>query len=390
MKKNIKLYQLAILLGLIIISTSCTFLRTFFNAFPNSKDSAVFPSIPLPASSYCANWASYDVTKLYYVDTTCYQMIHSDKNIDEEIENIVKLDSFLLHNKTTAFMIIENDKIILEKYYHGHDTSTPFQVFSVSKSVVATVVGLAIEDGYIHSIYDSMVTYLPNIHRSLYPIRLIDLLDMRSGIDDSFTLTAELYYGINLNRIVKKAKLNRPIGSTFQYSNWSTQQLMFIVEAATGRPFIQYFQQRLWDPLGTEYSGSWTLDSKKDSVVRAFAGLSITARDLAKFGLAYLNNGVYAGKQIIPTSWVEETMTLHNMDTTLFSGIDNDFPYNMHWRLIRDKEVISAVGLLGQFLYIDKRNNRIVIRIGDAPGNVDWIKFFESSLFTSNAIESIN
>ncbi|MEG2071027.1 MAG: serine hydrolase [Bacteroidales bacterium] len=375
-----------------IILSSCTFLRATFLESPNTKDSKYFPSYPLSPMLYTGKWVCDNLKCDFLIDTVTFlvkeninsdfyrtnEVLEGEDSLANQADNLINLDDFFKKTETTAFLVIENGKIIYEKYYDKHQVSDAFQVFSISKSLVALTLGIAIDEGFIDSIYDSVKKYTPEIDTSLYGMRLIDLLDMRTGIKNSFILTTKLYYGNNIRSISDKVKYDEAIGSKFEYSNWATQQLMFVIEAATKQAFPEYFKEHLWDKLHPEYAGAWSLDSEKDSNARAFGGLSISARDLATVGLLMLNEGKLGDQQVISPEWIKETFTLHYYDVSAFSLKGNDYPYNMNWRIIKNREKICAIGFLGQYLYINKTDNRIIIRFGNKNGKVDWIDFMMS------------
>lgn len=387
-KKNVRKNSLFIL-GLLLnyLFSSCTFMRAAFYNYPDARDARIFASHTLPPAATSLEKvnivAGNEFGKMFYSDRSQGREEDIFGMSPSRVAGADTLDVVLRSNGTSAFMVLDENGIVYEKYYR-HSTDHAFQVFSVSKSFVGIVVGIAIEEGFIRSVEDSVKNYLPSLDPSCSGLRIIDLLDMRTGVDDSFLMTMNLYYSDNLKRTAGRIKMNSKADKGFHYSNWATQQLMFLVEAATGQFFPDYFHRKLWEPLGMEFPGYWSLDSKTNSNVRAFCGLSLAMRDLARFGMLLLGDGQWKGKEIISPSWIHNTLTLSYPDSDRHACSFSDYPYSLHWRIVREQQILSAIGLFGQFLYIDRENRRIIIRLGNRSGKVDWIQLFRSMEFVTS------
>ena len=182
---------------------------------------------------------------------------------------IEDFDSFLAKNRTQAFIVIQNDVIIYEQYFNGYSRDSIVTSFSTAKSVTSTLIGIAIYEGYIHSMDDPITNYLPELAErdpAFKNITIRDLLMMSSGIkyaespfvngDDSKT-----YYFPDLRQLaLEDTRIVGPPGEKFLYNNYHPFLLGLILERTTGTSVTDYLQEKVWKPIGMEYPGSWSLD----------------------------------------------------------------------------------------------------------------------------------
>jgi CubicO group peptidase (beta-lactamase class C family) len=240
------------------------------------------------------------------------------------------LDEFLAETRTTAFMVIQDDSILFEKYYRGYADSSISNIFSASKSVTSLLVGIAVDEGYISSVDDPITKYLPELkEKEGYwdQLTIRHLLNMRSGIkfeesySSPFAEVARLYYGRSQFKQISKMDFEYAPGEAHNYQSVSTSLLSMAVERTTGKELGVYLKEKVWDPVGMEFDASWSLDDKKHRSTKSFCCLNTTARDLAKIGRLYINKGNWQGKQIVSEDWV-------NASTT--PNLDNDC-YQYQW-----------------------------------------------------------
>lgn len=340
---------------------SCTSYRIFTNNIPHYGDMKCFPYVEFPASSTPNPFP----TKYYQY------------NFSPDFQK------FLRTHHTTALLVIQNDTIRLEYYAPTICSGQSLELFSISKSIVASIMSIACEEGYISSVKDKLGDYLSHLPQGYENITLEDLLNMRSGIKTTLYHSAWLYYSSNLKRSLYHISISSCPGNTYSYNNADTQWLIAVIEEATRQKFCNYFYQKLWIPLHTEYAGSWSIDSRKHNTARGFCGLNISLRDLARLGICFLKNGQYEGHQLLPASWLQRTFSpsLEEKSNT------DDFIYHMHWRIITPQVEFLAKGLFGQYMYINKAKNSVVIRLGSNESSVAWIPFFRR-LLTSSTLNS--
>lgn len=291
-------------------------------------------------------------------------------------KNTHTLDAFLAEHESVAFAFIVDDTVWKEQYYNGYDKSDYVTSFSVAKSFVATLTGIATEEGAISSIDDPVTGYLDYLDAATFgDITIRHLLNMRSGLNanegyyNPFGDVAKYYYGTNLDKYLTKVKKKSPPDQYFEYLSVNTQLLADVLEEATGIPLQQYLEERLWVPLGMQSDGLWSIDSKKNRQVKAFCCISAKAMDFARLGRLYLNNGSWNGKQILSQQWISQTLDYPE------GNIDwQDYPYSFQWRITR-YGAYFAKGIKGQYIYVFPDKKLVAVRFGKSYDDIDWADF---------------
>lgn len=286
-----------------------------------------------------------------------------------------KLDDFVEQNKSLAFLIIRNDSILYEKYFDKYNAGSVVPSFSMAKSFTSILLGIAIDEGYIKSVSQSVTDFIPELLKKdtcFKEITIEHLLDMKSGIAykeqyaNPFGNVTRDYYGRNLWASVMRLHIEEKPGKTFHYASINSQILAFIIERATGKKLPDYFKEKLWEPLGMEYEGSWSLDSKKYNHAKAFCCVNATARDFAKIGKLYLDQGKWNGKQIISEKWIKQSLDFNRSISSAF--------YSYQWWHYAPGD-FYAQGYLGQFIYVCPSKKIIIVRLGKSK-NIHWPSFF--------------
>jgi len=320
---------------------------------------------------------------IYKDSNYVFQFYKNNKNISLEYS----LPGYLSNNKyktieklidktgTLSFLIIRNDTIIYEKYYSDKTQEQIFPSFSVSKSYISSLIGIAIDEGYIKSVNQTISDYLTEFKdKNIGQITIENLLNMKTGLSfnenysNPFGDIAKYYYGKNLKKFIKHLKVKEVQGKKYEYVSVSTIILSLILEKATGVKTDEYLQNKLWKPLGMEYDASWSVDSKKHNVVKAFCCLNARTIDYAKLGRLYLNKGKWNGKQIISEQWINKSIE-YSKDST------SSFYYNYQWR-VGYKGDFFAKGALGQFIYVYPAKNIIIVRNANEYGIDNWQDIF--------------
>ncbi len=279
------------------------------------------------------------------------------------------LDSLVENTPTVAFLIIRNDTILYERYAEKFDRASLVASFSAAKSYTATLLGIAIDEGFIESENELLIKYVPELAQSpgFDKITIKHLLQMTAGIksNDSpfnpFSDAAVLYYGKNIRKYLTKLEVAYPPGERFQYVNANTQLLGLIVERATKKSLSTYLQEKIWTQIGMEYDATWSIDRKKEGIEKSYCCLNTCAIDYAKFGRLFLNKGNWNGKQIVSEDWVQKST---KVDTLNGSRWD----YQYQWWLNDKNGNFSARGMYGQQVYVNPSKNIVMVRLGKRDG----------------------
>ncbi|MCX6249069.1 MAG: serine hydrolase [Bacteroidetes bacterium] len=287
------------------------------------------------------------------------------------------LEKFLSAQKTLAFLILRKDTIIYESYFNGYDKLSVIPSFSVAKSFVSAMIGIAVSEGSIKDIHQPVTDYLPELKDPGFKkVTLEDILTMRSGIkfnegySNPFGEAAKFYYGLNLRRYTLKLKVVKSPGKEYDYQSGNTQILSMVLEKATGMRLATYFEEKIWKPMGAGHPATWSLDSKKHREAKSFCCINAVPEDFALFGQLYLDKGVSGGHEVVPSSWVDETLKIQN-DSRDSQG----YPYTYFWRVLNNGSFF-AKGILGQFIFVCPQKQVVIIRMGESAGDLDWPEFF--------------
>ncbi len=268
--------------------------------------------------------------------------------------------------RTASLLIFHRDSMLFERYGEGFTRDSVSNSFSVAKSIVSVLTGIALREGHIDSLGETVASYLPSFRKGRRSeVRIRDLLSMRSGLNweesgaDPFSHNARAYYGDDLMGLIRELKVVGNPGSRFDYQSGNTLILGALLREATGMPLAEYAEKKLWQPLGAVHPAFWNLDHKK-GMEKAFCCFYAIPRDLARIGKLYLQKGVRKGKKLLDSSYVERSLSPSGR-----KGNKSPF-YGYFWWLeeYEGKEVFYARGILGQYIILVPEDDLIIVRTG--------------------------
>ena len=292
-------------------------------------------------------------------------------------------DEFLRGTDTLAFLVVDEDRLVYERYFGGADRQARQTSFSVAKSFLSTLVGIAIDEGSIGSITDPVTEYLPELAERdprFERITLRDLLTKSSGIryeEQSLPLPwgddVDTYYGTDLRDLALSAtQIVRPPGQEWLYNNYNPLLLGLVLERATGMSVSDYMATRLWQPLGAEADATWNLDSQGSGFEKLESGLNATPVDFARFGQLFLHRGQWNGTRIVSRDWVRVATAA---DTTADPAVH----YQYFWWIDTERPGrFFALGNFGQYIYVAPDAGSVIVRNGRDWGvdNDTWLTVF--------------
>jgi CubicO group peptidase (beta-lactamase class C family) len=287
-------------------------------------------------------------------------------------------------NFTNALLILKHGEIVYEKYLNNTDAGTHFVSYSMAKSFLSTLIGLAVSDGSIHSLDDPLVKYIPELKGSGYDgVTIRQTLQMRSGVDyeerydfgSHPSAAARVFENVlveNKERFADLApqlKRSRPPGGAFNYSTMDTAVLGWMLERAIKRPIAGYMSERLWQPLGMQSYGFYIADGPP-GIGRELSGMgyNATLRDYARFGLMMLHGGRGGpnNAQVVPAEWVKQATASVDIDGAGPTG-PIKLGYGYQWWTLAGTAAYVALGLQGQFIFVDPTTQTVVVKLSFFP-----------------------
>lgn len=272
--------------------------------------------------------------------------------------------------RTAAYLVIKDDEIVYENYWLRFDENSLLNSFSVAKSIVAILLGIAIDEGKIGSIDQKVVDYLPWFNSHLdSSLTIIDLLSMSSGLSWSEEFAnpnsdvVKAYYGNKLDKLIKNTHVKNKPGKKWSYQCGNTVLLSMIIESATGMPISKYAEKKLWIPLGAEHEAYWG-KSDTNGLTKAFCCFYATPKDFAKLGLLVLHKGNYMGKQIVSEEYIDKVTSPCKW---LYYGKKHVDFYGLHFWLVKHhgEYLPYFSGMFGQYIIIYPKENAVVVRFGE-------------------------
>ena len=280
---------------------------------------------------------------------------------------------FLQDTKTSALLVIQDDVIRYENYFFGGDEATVFSSNSMGKSFVSALMGFAVADGSIDSVNDPLGKYIPEfVGTDLENIPIKACLQMASGIDfdedtDMNSFSMRTLMGTPAMEVIAGYGVQEPPFTYRRYLSINTEILGQIIKNATGKGLGEYMEEKLWTRIGSAHDAYWTLNNGTEL---ANGGLSISLRDYARFARLYLHEGNWNGEQLLPRDWIRDSLDI-SADYSK-PGANNDgynaIGYGYQWWVPEGNQgEFMAIGVYGQFLYVNPEQNVIIVKVNADP-----------------------
>ncbi|TXK46054.1 serine hydrolase [Pontibacter qinzhouensis] len=273
--------------------------------------------------------------------------------------------------ESVAFLVVKQDSILHEQYWQGYSSKSLSNSFSVAKSIVSLLVGVAIKEGKIKSLDQPVGDFLPAFREGAKAqITLQHLLWMSSGLnwDESYSsplsITTEAYYGTDLSKVISRLEAVESPGQQFSYKSGDSQLLAFVLEAATGQKVSAYAQEKLWRKIGAAQDAEWSIDHQ-NGIEKAYCCFFSNARDFARLGKLYLHQGVWHGDTIVDPEYVKASLTPSGLPAA--SDKQKVDYYGYQWWLMpnyKGQQIFYARGILGQYIIVIPEKELVIVRLG--------------------------
>ena len=322
------------------------------------------------------------------------------KGADGEEQSI---DQMVERTETDAFVVLHKGKLIEERYANGMQRDSVHLINSISKTFVGMLAGILVEEGALNP--DHLLSqYAPQFEGSAFDQTTVrHALDMTGAAkfgedypnwdDDFWVETAVLGWRPDLagqagTRSLKQFVFTRSDkeqedGEKWHYRTLMTNALAIALEEATGTPIQALVEQKLWQKLRPEYDSNVVLD--ETGFAYFGAGMSVSARDLARFGQMLLDDGMVAGKQIVPARWVNATREGSDKLRGFFADTDASvmFPgwhyQNQTWACQSDG-VLCCIGIYGQTIYVHQPSQSVIVKLSTHPEALNIGRFADTML----------
>jgi len=305
----------------------------------------------------------------------------------QELHNYIRAENL----PVDSMLVVRNGYIVYEDYPDPvmYDEDSLHVLHSVTKSFTSALVGIAIQQGHISSVHDSAISYfsnrtIANLDAWKQAMTIEDLLNMMPGLDwdewsypynDMHNSYVQMMYNADWVQFVLDRPMAAEPGTVWVYCGGASHLLAAIVRETTGQTPFQYATQYLFGPLGIT-NAFWQPDSHGLNV--GGAGLYLQTRDMAKFGFLYLNNGTWAGQQVIPSAWVTQS---RQSAVSPWSGTG----YGYQWWKILSLETFEARGMNNQWIVVQPANQLVVALTASDPEGRIWVEQLFS--YITQAIE---
>ena len=292
------------------------------------------------------------------------------------------VDDYLAETKATGLIILKDGQIILERYQYDRKPDMPLRSFSMAKTVISLLVGIANQKGLISSLDDQASKYWPEISQSAYGQTTIrNLLRMASGIsfkelytwapgDDNWEWGRVLYATKNISKpdavvayLNSKTERQYEQGTKFNYASINTEILGRVLIRATGKSIAQLTQEWLWQPMGAEFKAYWLL-STTDLVEAGAGGFNAALRDYARLGNLLANDGRRGDQEVIPLNYLKEATDL-NMQPNAFKprSATNYYGYGYQtWLFPMKKRTFAFQGIHGQLIFVQPESKIVMVQ----------------------------
>ncbi len=304
------------------------------------------------------------------------------------------LDEALETTSTDGIVVLHRGAIVLERYFNGMTERAPHILMSVSKSMLGLLAGILAGNGIL-DVARPVTDVIPELRGTAWDgATIMQMLDMRTGVafNEDYLATAgpmiayRKAVGWNplgpgeqpsdLRSFFQALKeTDAPHGGRFWYVSPNTDLLGWMIERASGRRYADLLSELLWQPMGAAESAYVTVD--RLGAPRAAGGMCATTRDLARVGQMLVEGGSHNGRQVVPASWIDAIVNDGDAEAWAAGNLASYYPgaaihYRAKWYVERsDPRLLFALGIHGQNLFVDARNEIVIAKVSSQPQPLD-------------------
>jgi CubicO group peptidase (beta-lactamase class C family) len=278
------------------------------------------------------------------------------------------------HLNLHSLLIIRNGYLVSETYFGSDQQDTRHELYSCTKSFVATLIGIALDKGYIAGTDQHIMDFFPertfaNLDQQKAAMTLEDVLTMKTGLDwkEGDPAYRAMYQSSDWVKYVLDEPMAAPPGSQFNYCSGCSHVLSAILQQTTGMNPRDFADQYLFKPLGIS-NVKWDTDA--EGIPIGGWGLQITPRDMAKLGYLYLHNGMWDGQQIVSAEWAENATRTH-------TETDGDLGYGYQWWTYPSLAAYTALGRYGQTIFVVPESDLVIVTTAEMDNHDEIFRLIE-------------
>lgn len=276
-------------------------------------------------------------------------------------------------NYVMGLMVVRDGKIIDQHYRSERRETDQFASFSMAKSLISIMIGIALDQGLIKNLDDPASHYSKRIDESSYSkVSIRSLLRMSSGVffDEEYTGKRDIYYFDQAVRVDSDSNIPRVLnsvqrtiskeGENFQYASIETTVLAEVLRGATGKSVCQFMQEKLWGPIGAENDATWGTDSMGNEL--GYAYFNATQLDYAKVAVMLANQGLINGKRILSVEYVDQATNVERQPEGFkYNQAKMATGYGYQFWLREKPGRYFMQGAYGQYIGIDRDSKTVLI-----------------------------
>jgi CubicO group peptidase (beta-lactamase class C family) len=286
----------------------------------------------------------------------------------------IDMEQFINETHTTSFLILDGKKIIFEDYYQGTKPADKRIIWSISKSFISILLGIARDQNLLPELHEPISKYVTKLKTSGYnKVPIQHILEMSSGIEfsedyDDYSSDINrfgrvLALGGSIDNFAYNLKSETQSGQRVNYVSLDTHVLGMLLREVTQTPLLEYFKTNLWEPLKTEGTMNFIMDNTGQPMI--LSGISMRSRDLLRFGQMIANQGRVGSTQVVSSDWVMSSTSWHSKHTMPGDSSSSGAPlgYGYQWWIPENSiQECLGIGLYGQYVYINKRERIVIVK----------------------------
>ncbi len=342
------------------IACSNTYLGRYVRwNLPDVYDLTKFPSVPI---HHTAEPRQFDQTPRPGLT----DLIVNHENAAASLRDL------LSQSRTRAFIVLRNDTVISENYPLGDTRATLFKSYSITKSVLSLLIGVAIGEGKIHSVNDPVGNYIKGLSSATGQLTIKECLQQTTRIryNESYWPWGDeprWYYATDARALTRRVTIDEKRLASYENVEYNVLLLGMVLENATGTTISHYLEEKIWTRAGMEQNASFSIDSEMNRFEKVGDGFNASAMDMLRLGKLLLDSGVYSNQQIIPSDWISESTSFENSIPSKW----NNTNYNYLWWVLKNGDYY-ANGHFGQYIYVSPRSKTVIVRLGEESAGICW------------------